>query len=94
MRALFLRAAGGVQSAFLDGDHSTQGVLADLQAVEPVLQVGSFVVLHDTFPEVCSWHGPRWLVDNLASVSSATYHACNLYLAHCNYGLTLLRRMT
>ena len=57
MRALFLRAAGGVQSAFLDGDHS-KGGLADLQAVEPVLQVGSFVVLHDTFPEVCSWHGP------------------------------------
>jgi cephalosporin hydroxylase len=83
-----------VASAFLDGDHSSEGVLAGLQAVEPVLQVGGFVVLHDTFPEVCSWHGPRWLVDNLASVSSATYQACDLYLAHCNYGLTLLRRMT
>ncbi len=88
-----LHAAGGVQFAFLDGDHSPEGVLADLRAVEPVLQIGGFVVLHDTFPEVCSWDGPRWLVDNLASVSSATYQVCDLYLAQCNYGLALLRRM-
>jgi predicted O-methyltransferase YrrM len=88
-----LRAAGGVQFAFLDGDHSPEGVLADLRAVEPVLQIGGFVVLHDTFPDVCSWDGPRWLVDNLASVSSATYQVCDLYLAQCNYGLTLLRRI-
>ncbi len=87
-----LRAAGGVQFAFLGGDHSSEGVLADLRAVEPVLQIGGFVVLHDTFPEVCSWSGPRWLLDNLSSVSSATYQVCDLYLAQCNYGLALLRR--
>jgi predicted O-methyltransferase YrrM len=89
-----LRATGGVQFAFLDGDHSPEAALADLRAVEPVLPIGGFVVLHDTFPEVSSWSGPRWLVDNLASVSLATYQVCDLYLAQCNYGLTLLRRMS
>jgi predicted O-methyltransferase YrrM len=88
-----LRAAGGVQLAFIDGDHSAEGVLADLRAVEPLLPVGGFLVLHDTFPDVCSWSGPRWLVDNLPVVSAATYQVCDLYLAQTNYGLTVLRRI-
>lgn len=87
-----LRADGGVQLAFLDGDHTPEGVLADLLAVEPVLQVGGYVFLHDTFPEVCSRNGPRWLLDNLEVLSPATYQVCDLYLAQCNYGMTILRR--
>lgn len=88
-----LRAAGGVQFAFLDGDHSAEGVLADLRALEPVLQVGGFVLLHDTFPEVCSREGPRWLLDHLDTVSSARYQVVDLYLAQLNYGLAVLRRI-
>jgi predicted O-methyltransferase YrrM len=89
-----LRSLGGVQLAFIDGDHSPKGALADLHAVEPVLQVGGYVMLHDTFPEVCNHVGPRWLLDNLASVTDARYQVCDLYTAQTNYGVAILRRVS
>lgn len=88
-----LRSLGGVQFAFIDGDHSPKGALADLQALEPVLPIGAYVVLHDTFPEVCNHVGPRWLLDNLATVTSAKYQFCDIYTAQTNYGLAILRRI-
>lgn len=93
-----IRASGallerGVEFAYIDGDHSEKGVTADLHAVEPFLPVGGYVVLHDTFPEVCSQPGPRWLIDNLASVSKFKYQVCELYTAQTNYGLAVLRRI-
>lgn len=87
-----LRSLGGVQLAFIDGDHSPKGALADLHAIEPVLQVGGYAMLHDVFPEVCNHVGPRWLLDNIASVTKATYQLCDIYTAQTNYGVTLLRR--
>jgi predicted O-methyltransferase YrrM len=88
-----LRSLGGVQLAFIDGDHSPKGALADLHAVEPVLDIGGYVMLHDVFPDVCNHVGPRWLVDNLATTSSARYQFCDIYTAQTNYGITLLRRI-
>lgn len=93
-----IRASGpalerGVEFAYIDGDHSERGVTADLHAVEPFLPVGAYVVLHDTFPEVCSQPGPRWLIDHLASVSTFRYQVCELYTAQTNYGLAVLRRI-
>ncbi len=88
-----LRSLGGVQLAFIDGDHSPKGALADLQAVEPVLQIGGYVMLHDTFPEVCNHVGPRWLLDNIGGVSRARYQVCDLYTAQTNYGLAIMRRV-
>lgn len=83
----------GVELAYIDGDHSERGVTADLHAVEPYLPVGGYVVLHDTFPEVCSQPGPRWLIDNLERVSKYRYQVCELYTAQTNYGLALMRRV-
>jgi predicted O-methyltransferase YrrM len=83
----------GVELAYIDGDHSERGVTADLHAVEPYLPVGGYVVLHDTFPEVCSQPGPRWLIDNLGWVSKYRYQVCELYTAQTNYGLALMRRV-
>lgn len=86
-------AKGGVQLAFIDGDHSPKGALADFHAVEPVLPIGGYVVLHDLFPEVCNHLGPRWLIDNLSLVTKARYQVCELYTAQTNYGLGVLRRV-
>lgn len=83
----------GVEFAYIDGDHSERGVTADLHAVELFLPVGGYVVLHDTFPEVCSQPGPRWLIDNLPRVSKFKYQVCELYTAQTNYGLAVLRRV-
>lgn len=93
-----IRAAGdvlarGVEFAFIDGDHTAKGVTADLRAVEAYLPVGGYVVLHDTFPEVCNQPGPRWLIDNIRTVSRFTYQVCELYTAQTNYGLAVMRRV-
>ena len=84
---------GGVQLAFIDGDHSFQGVCKDLWAVEPVLSTGGHVILHDTFPEQCACDGPRQLIDRIQSVATGLYEVCELYLGGWNYGMAVLRRI-
>lgn len=89
-----LAAAGGVQFAFIDGDHSIDGAVKDLLAVEPVLNTGGYVLLHDTYPEQCGGHdGPRHILDHLNSVGQGVYEACELYLSPLNYGIGLMRRV-
>lgn len=88
-----LDAAGGVQLAFIDGDHRPEGVLKDFEAVEPSLNVGGYILLHDVFPKLCNWTGPRWLADNIDQVGRGRYQVCDLYTAPMNYGLTVLRRI-
>lgn len=87
-----LNAAGGVQLAFIDGDHRPAGVRRDFEAVEPCLNVGGYILLHDVFPDQCNWTGPRWLADNIHSFAVGRYECCNIYTAPLNYGVTLLRR--
>jgi hypothetical protein len=85
---------GGVDLALLDGNHTIQGVLQDLWAVEPVLNPGGYLLLHDTFPEQCGDHqGPRHLIDHLPAVAQGRYELCEVYTAPLNYGMALLRRL-
>lgn len=84
---------GGVHLAFLDGDHTFEGVLEDFRAVEPVLAVGGYVVLHDTFPQTCRHSGPRRLMDEIEEIAEGRYQVCDLYTAPANYGLGVMRRV-
>ena len=85
---------GGVDFALVDGDHTVKGVLADLAALEPVLNPGGYILLHDTFPEQCGDHfGPRHALDHLSSTLGGLYESCELYTAPLNYGMALLRRI-
>lgn len=87
-------ALGGVDLALIDGNHTVEGVLQDLWAVEPVLNTGGYLLLHDTYPEQCGDHlGPRHILDHIASVAQGLYEVCELYTAPLNYGMALLRRM-
>ncbi|MCC6425905.1 MAG: class I SAM-dependent methyltransferase [Phycisphaerales bacterium] len=89
-----LARAGGVQFAFIDGDHTVGGALQDLWAVEPVLNTGGYAMLHDTYPEQCGGHeGPRHILDHLATVGAGLYESCEFYLSPLNYGMGLLRRI-
>lgn len=88
-----LDRAGGVQLAFIDGDHSPEGARRDLAAVEPSLNVGGFILLHDVWPTICGCTGPRWLADNIRTVATGRYQVCDFYTAPLNYGLTILRRL-
>lgn len=86
--------AGGVDFALIDGNHTVPGVLEDLWAIEPVLNTGGYILLHDTFPEQCGEHqGPRHVIDHIRSVAQGLYEVCELYTAPLNYGMALLRRV-
>ncbi len=87
------RAAGGVQFAFLDADHGVIGSWHDFWATEPVLNTGGFVMLHDTFPEYCSWPGARHVLDHLNEKAVGVYEKVDMYLSPMNYGLGLIRRI-
>ena len=66
-----LRKAGGVDFAFIDGDHTIPGAVADFLATEPVLNTGGYAVVHDTFPDQCGGHeGPRFILDNVRTPGS------------------------
>lgn len=89
-----LKRAGGADFALLDGDHSVEGVTRDFWALEPVLNTGGYVVLHDTIPEQCGDHkGPRHVVDRVNEIGQGLYERCELYLSPLNYGLAVLRRI-
>ncbi len=61
-----LRAAGGVDFAYIDGDHTVRGMCADFWATEPVLNTGGYMMVHDVYPEQCGGHeGPRHVLDHL-----------------------------
>lgn len=85
---------GGVDLAFIDGDHTVLGATSDFLAVEPVLNTGGYALFHDTFPEQCGGHdGPRHLTDHVNEIGAGVYQLCELYLAPLNYGMTLMRRI-
>ncbi|GMV71937.1 MAG: hypothetical protein AMXMBFR77_17750 [Phycisphaerales bacterium] len=86
-------AASGVQLAFIDGDHALAGVTRDFRAVEPFLDTGGSVVLHDVFPDQCGHDGPRRFIDALPALAEGRYTACNLYTSPYNYGMAVLRRI-
>jgi predicted O-methyltransferase YrrM len=61
-----LRDLGGVDLAFIDGDHTIPGAVADFVTTETVLNTGGYVILHDTFPNQCGGHkGPRHILDHV-----------------------------
>ncbi len=85
---------GGVDFALLDGDHSVEGVTRDLWALEPVLNTGGYIVLHDTIPEQCGdYPGPRHVVDHVNEIAQGLYEKCEVHLSPLNYGLAVLRRI-
>lgn len=81
-----------VEFAYLDGDHSIEGARADFKAIDPLIPPGGYVVLHDVFPHLCGWTGPRQLLDQLSTWTRDTYQMCDLYTAPNNYGVTILRK--
>lgn len=82
-----------VQLAFLDADHTPAGVHAEFAALEPALDTGGYVILHDIYPEVSRWRGPRELLDHIHSRAVGRYEQLDLYLAPANFGLGVLRRI-
>ncbi len=82
----------GVQLAFLDADHTPAGVTRDLRAVEPWLDIGGYLVLHDTNP--ASGHeGPRYVLDNLSAIAAGRYEVVEYCTMPLDFGMAVLRRV-
>jgi predicted O-methyltransferase YrrM len=89
-----LRKAGGVDFAFIDGDHSKKGATADFRAIDSVMNTGGYILVHDTFPEQAGGYaGPRYIMDHVDELSNTIYEKIELYIAPFNYGMGLLRRI-
>lgn len=82
-----------VQFAFLDADHTPGGVRAEFEALEPILDTGGYVILHDIYPEICNWRGPRRLLDEVHTFAKGRYEMVDLYLAPANFGMGVMRRI-
>ena len=78
--------------AFIDGDHTIQGCLADWRAVDELLADGGIVLLHDTMPEVCGWAGPRHLLEHLRAHEGANYQWVNLPSPE-GFGMALVQKL-
>lgn len=82
---------GAVQLAFIDADHSVRGVVRDFRAVEPSLETGGYVVLHDVYPDRCGHEGPRALMDEL--LAGGRYQGCGVFTVPQNFGMAVLQRV-
>lgn len=86
---------GGVDLAFIDGDHTIPGVVRDFWAIEPALAPGAIVVFHDTEPS--SGHeGPRFLIDALRKGGlgvGSRFEITELPIAPLDFGIAIARKL-
>lgn len=76
---------------FIDGDHRVGGCIDDLISFYPHVEVGGHILLHDTNPERCGWHGPRYLLDNYFS-NSSLFEVREID-TEPNYGMALVTKL-
>ena len=81
-----------VDLAFIDGDHTIQGCLKDWHAVDPLMNVGGIVILHDVVPQNCGWEGPRHLLDQIAKERADYYQAIELPTPD-GYGVAVMQKI-
>ena len=93
IRELFGDRGGVFDFAFVDGDHTIEGALADWYEVDRVLAPGGVVMLHDTMPQKCGWMGPRRLLDVLHEKAQGSYQVINLPTPE-GYGIALIQKLT
>lgn len=82
-----------IDFAFVDGDHTINGALADWYEVDRVLAPGGVVMLHDTMPQKCGWMGPRHLLDVIHKKAAGKYQVINLPTPE-GFGIALIQKMT
>jgi predicted O-methyltransferase YrrM len=92
IRRLFGEGKEMFDFAFIDGDHTIQGCLADWRAVDELLADGGVVLLHDTMPEKCGWAGPRHLLEQLRTHEASSYQWVNLPSPE-GYGMALVQKL-
>jgi predicted O-methyltransferase YrrM len=91
------RGAGRpIDLLFIDGEHRVQGCAADFETLGAMVRTGGFVVLHDIYPELCGWDGPRYVLNFLAEsrCQADKWQILELPTAPATpYGLAVLRKL-
>jgi predicted O-methyltransferase YrrM len=79
---------GPIDFAYVDGDHSFEGVVRDLHALVPHLAPGAPVILHDVFPE-SGCEGPGLVIGRVNELFPGAFDLCLLRTAPRNYGFAV-----
>jgi predicted O-methyltransferase YrrM len=77
--------------AFIDGDHTVRGCLADWREVDRLMQPGGIVLFHDTVPDKSGWVGPGYLIEELRRHAPGEYHAVNIPSPE-GYGIGIVQK--
>ncbi len=85
--------SSAIDFAFIDGDHSLAGCLADLKKVEPYLNEGGYLLFHDVFPRHCGVDGPFQVLQQEIA-SRGNYEICQIYTSPLNFGFALVRKLS
>ena len=92
IRDIFGGHKAGFDLAFIDGDHTIQGCLADWRQVDRLLRHGGLVLLHDTEPHRCGWMGPRHLIETLRAEVPTEYQAVTIPSPE-GFGIALVQKL-
>ena len=76
---------------FIHGDHSIGGCLSDFVNYYPLVRPGGHVLLHDIYPKLCGWPGPRHLLDHYLA-DNGDFEIVEIATAP-NYGMALVRKI-
>ncbi len=82
-----------VDFIFIDGDHTQGGCLADLMLFYPYVSVGGYIMLHDIYPDVCHWDGPRYVIDEYIK-NNPHFELTEIKTSPCNFGMALIRKVS
>ncbi len=91
IRKAFSQLKEKADLAFIDGDHTIKGAIADFEAVDEFLNPMGIIVLHDTSSEGSDWLGPEILLEKLDKVAPDAYGQINIPTLD-NLGLGLLQK--
>ena len=76
---------------FIDGDHTITGFVNDFRLFYPHVSDGGYIVLHDIYPEVCGYYGPRYIIDNFIKKSSY-FELVEIKTSPINFGMAVIRK--
>lgn len=78
---------------YIDGDHSARGCMNDFALFAPYVSQGGLIILHDIYPDICGYDGPRYVLDHVIN-RSPQFHAIELTTTPRNYGIAIIQKGT
>lgn len=91
------RSAGRpIDFLYLDGGHRVEDCAADFETLGSMVRVGGYVILHDIYPHISRWDGPRYVLNFIAEsrTESARWEILEVPTApRTPFGLAVLRKV-